>query len=146
VPNNRNAQYTEHFPLKIMMKEQILKVKCSFCGKEIECPKDMIDTEKHSCFECFEKLKDSWSDIEKGKIHIDMPSEKLNQVLPEVLTDSMVEKIFPKVWSDKKQELKQLSKKELAREMFGAGAYIAIDNMIKMHKSEQEKKNNDTKK
>ena len=39
-----------------------------------------------------------------------------------------------------------MSKKELARDIFGAGAYVAIDNMIQMHKSEQEKKNKDVKK
>ncbi len=98
-----------------MMKEQMLKVNCSFCGKEIECPRDMVNTEKHSCFECFEKLKDNWSDIEKSKIHIDLPPEKLNEVLPEVLTDSIVEEIFPQLWIDKKTGIKADVQKRISQ-------------------------------
>jgi len=127
------------------MEHKITKVNCSFCGKEIECPEDMMNAKKHSCFECFDKLKEHWSDKEIGKIHVDMPMDKVHESIPETMTNSLVKEAFPNIWKERKQELKGMSKKELAEEMFGAGAYIAIDNMMHAfeHDPEDEHKNSE---
>ena len=44
-----------------------------------------------------------------------------------------------KIWKERKKELKEMSKRELAEEMFGAGVYIAINNFIDVMKKESEK-------
>ena len=138
-PENQGTKKARYIAQKVMMKGKMLKVNCSFCGKEIECPEDMINSEKHSCSECFEKLKDNQSGEETGKIHVDVPPEKFDEMLPEVMTNSLVKEVFPDIWKERKQELKQVSKKQLAEEMFSAGAYIAISNMIQViHKQEKD--------
>jgi hypothetical protein len=104
------------------MDKKSVKVNCSFCGKEIECPEDMLEgAEKHACFECFEDRENKFegmSEEEVGKIHVDMPLEELSQKMAEDLADELVEQEFSEVWSELKDELKESSKKELAEEMF----------------------------
>ena len=106
------------------------KINCSFCGKEITCPKDMLNVEKHSCGDCFTNLGDTWSREETGKIHVDIPKDKLGETMSNGMTNSLVKDVFPKVWLDRKGDLKKMSKRELAEEMFGSGAYIALSSFI----------------
>jgi len=124
------------------MNENIksVKVNCSFCGNEMECPKNMLEeSEKHMCFECFQNAdeKDMPSDI--SKVHIDIPKEKLLDEMPDAMTNSMVEELFPEIWKERKEELKEMSKKEVAEEMFGVGIYVAINNFFKAMSSEADK-------
>lgn len=112
-------------------EQKMLKVNCSFCGKEIECPESMLETsEKHLCYECFRrKAKDvKLQELSEGKIHIDIPLEKesefrkeAEEYSKEILFKTLKNEIFEKDWQKNKQEYKQLSKKELAWEMYELG-------------------------
>ncbi len=121
-----------------LMGGKTVKVKCSFCSKEIECPEDMLDVEKHACFECFQNKSKELSKMPPEKIHVDIPRDRMEDLIPETLTNHIVEEVFPDVWSERKEELKDLSKKELAEEMFGAGAFIAIQGVLKTIKEGEE--------
>lgn len=114
--------------------KEAIKVNCDFCGKGMECPPDMMKkAKKHMCHECFHKRAEEGGD-ENGpleNVHVDIPTNELISETANSMTNSMVEEIFPEVWGERKDELKELSKKELAHEMFGAGAYIALSNFMK---------------
>ena len=106
-------------------------VNCTFCGKEIKCPIDMLPKfKKHMCFDCFEKIGDSIKNEDLDEVHIDVPMDKMDDFMPEHMASTLVEEAFPDVWNEKKEEFKLMSKKELAEEMFGIGAYIASQQMI----------------
>lgn len=110
-----------------------VKVNCSFCGSEMECPENMLkESEKHMCFECFQNADEGNMPSDVSKVHIDIPKEKLLDTMPDAMTTSMVEELFPEIWRERKEELKEMSKKELAEEMFGAGIYVAIHNFMKV--------------
>jgi len=101
-----------------------VKVNCSFCGKEMECPENMLaKSKKHMCFDCFHNEKNP-PDEELKDVHIDVPVNMLEERISEEMTNDMVDKLFPDLWRSKKGELKHMSKKELAEEMFGAGIYF----------------------
>lgn len=125
-----------------------IKVNCSFCGSDMECPENMLqDSEKHMCFECFQSTDEENMPSDVSKVHIDIPKDKLLDTMPDAMTSSMVEELFPDIWKERKEELKEMSKKELAEEMFGAGVYVAINNLIKamskdVNKEPEKKKNN----
>ncbi len=111
--------------------QKMLKVNCSFCGKEIECPEDMSKTsEKHLCYECFKRKAKGldFSELSEGKIHIDIPLEKelelrkeAEEYSKEMLFSTFKKEIFEKEWHENKQKYKELSKEELALEMYELG-------------------------
>ncbi len=110
---------------------EAIKVNCDFCGKEMECPPDMLEkAKKQMCGECFFQRKESGKEQELKNVHVDISPRDLAQNVANGITNSMVEDIFPDLWDEKKEELRELSKKELALEMFGAGAYNALANFI----------------
>ena len=115
-----------------------VKVNCSFCAKEIECPENMLDSKKHMCYDCFQNVDELAKGEDLGKVHVDLPLDKMDEIFPENMTNSLVEEAFPDVWSERKEELKDLSKKDLAKEMFGIGAYIAIRQMLDSMKETDE--------
>jgi hypothetical protein len=102
---------------------------CSYCHKEMECPENMLNADKHVCFGCLmnEKLGLKGKDIHNA--HLDIPKDKLEEVMPKLMVEHLVEEVFPQLWSESKEELKELSKKDLAKEMFAAGCMAAIDMM-----------------
>ncbi|MBI2108514.1 hypothetical protein HYU10_02710 [Candidatus Woesearchaeota archaeon] len=121
-----------------------VKVNCTFCSKEIECPEDMLQKfTKHMCYDCFQNAGELAKGEDLGEVHIDIPMDRMNEFIPENLTNSLVAEAFPDIWSERKEELKEMSKRDLAEEMFGAGAYIAIQQMLatlkQMDKAEDEK-------
>ena len=126
----------------INSKESV-KVNCSFCGKEIECPKDMLQkSKKHMCYDCFQNAGELAKGEDLGEVHVDIPMDKMDELIPENLTNSLVEEAFPDVRKERKEELKTMSKRDLAEEMFGTGAYIAIQQMLAtMKKAEEDEKN-----
>jgi hypothetical protein len=112
-----------------IVEKNIIKVACSFCGKEIDCPESMNEPmRKHMCFECFQKGDDLPENFHK--MHIEIPSNKTAEILPQIIANQLIEILFQQLWNDLKQELKPLSKKELAERMFGEGAYAAIYCLI----------------
>jgi len=113
------------------MNKKSVKVNCSFCSKEIECPEDMLEkSKKHMCYECFQNAGELAKGEDLGDVHVDIPMDKMDELVPENLTNSLVAEAFPDVWKERKDELKSMSKKDLAEEMFGTGAYIAIQQMF----------------
>lgn len=133
------------------MDKKSVKVNCSFCGKEIECPEDMLeDADKHACMDCFDKgeeLFKGMSEEEIGKIHVDLPLQQLNFKMAERLADQLVKEEFTEVWSELKDDFKESSKKELAEEMFWQGANMAAATMMESlrmkAKEEEESEDND---
>lgn len=108
------------------------KVKCSFCNKEILCPPTMLNSEKHICFECFQ-TKPEIQEMDLGRVHIDIPPDKISEIGPDLLMGDVMSGVFPEVWQDNKEKLKDLSKKDLAQEMFAAGAMAILNLMEDMH-------------
>ncbi len=118
--------------------DEIIKVNCSFCGKEIECPANMIDkVEKHACFECFSNPDGNISEGKISKIHVDIPEKDLSDTVAKQAVDKMLRELFPKLWTEHKEELKNMSKQDLAREMFAQGAFIALANAIDTFSEEE---------
>ncbi len=116
---------------KDIENKKSVKVSCSFCGKEIECPEDMLErSKKHMCYECFQNAGELAKGEDLGEVHVDIPMGKMDELIPENMTNALVEDAFPEVWKERKEELKTMSKRDLAEEMFGAGAYIGIQQMI----------------
>jgi hypothetical protein len=122
----------------------IIKVKCDCCGKDIECPEEMLKTsKKHLCYTCFQDPKSfkNFKQDELKNVHVDIPLEKFADEIADNFATMMVNEAFPKIWSDKKEDLKELSKKDLSKEMFGAGVYIGIQAfMDSMQETEKKKK------
>jgi len=116
-----------------------VKVNCSFCGKEIECPEDMLNAKKHACFKCFQNLEEKSSEEEIDKIHVDIPTKEMDDFIADSLVNSRMENVFPRVWSEKKSELKELSKRELAEEMFSAGAGFAVVSLLQTTREAEKK-------
>ena len=112
---------------KDFSNSKIIKVKCSFCGKDIECPEEMLKTsKKHMCFECFQKSDTLKIDRDLKNVHVDFPIEELTDIAADNFAQSFVDEVFPKLWSEKKEEFKELSKKDLSKEMFGTGVYLGV--------------------
>jgi hypothetical protein len=113
----------------------------------MECPEEMLKTsDGHMCNKCFrdpENFKNSMNENFE-KIHIDMPTDDLLDTFADNFAESLVEDVFQHVWYQKKRELKDLSKKELSKEMFGAGVYLGLqtffDSMKNMEMDEEMKK------
>lgn len=111
------------------MAEKMLKAKCDWCQKEIECPENMMNADKHICFDCFQKHENELGDLKPGKLHIDFPRKEFEERLPEFMARALVEEHFSKIWNEEKHHLKQLQKKELAQTMFAAGVLAAMETM-----------------
>ena len=123
-----------------MNEHNSVKVNCDFCGMEIECPKDMLEkAKKHMCHKCFQDKAEKGSDEELKDVHVDYPTEELINVTANRMVNQMVEEVFPKIWDERKQNLKEMSKKELAYEMFGSGAYIALSNFMQLQNQRESK-------
>ena len=125
--------------------EKELIVKCDFCGKEIPCPESMLNSEKHSCLECFKNLNKRLNKEELDKVHVAIPREKMNEVMPEILVTSMMEELFPEIWHERKYELKEMKKKALAEEMFALGAMTMAEHMIEIGKEIDEEETKEQK-
>ncbi len=105
--------------------EEIVKVNCSYCGKEIECPKSMIDkVEKHACLDCFEKLPKDKNN--QTKVHVDIPMNEAIEDIAREFASKQSREGFPEIWGEHKDEMKEMSKKELAEKMFYEGACMGF--------------------
>ncbi len=124
--------------MKEYTKDKITKTNCSFCSKEIECPEDMLDSEKHACWECFEKMKDTLPHDEIHSMHVDIPMDKMDSIMYENFMDIISDEIFPLAWNKEKEELKDMSRRDTARYMFLAGAASMFDLFVKTQKESEE--------
>ena len=122
--------------------EDIVKVNCSFCGKEIDCPKNMLKSKKHACYDCFKKIGDEIPAKEVGKIHVDFDMGQFEEDMPSFLAENATATTFPEIWKMHKIEIKKMSKKEMAKEMFFRGAETmayALNDFSKESESEDER-------
>ena len=122
--------------------QKIVNVKCDFCGRDMECPEEMLKTsKKHMCSTCF-KNPDNLKGEDIGKVHIDMPMDEVDSIMAGRMAEEFSEKAFPMMWSSEKKELRRLSKKEMSKEVFEAGVYVGIqfmfDHMKKMEEMFEE--------
>ena len=120
------------------MEEKEVLVSCSFCSKEVPCPESMLKSEKHACFECFLKLQDKLNDDEIGKIHLAIPKDKAEEMYPHLLISQVMGESFPSFWRDKKEEFKQVSRKEIAEKSFLTGAIVMSKLMEELSKESEE--------
>lgn len=119
--------------MKNFKNSKIINVKCDFCGKDMECPEDMLKTsDGHMCYTCYQNPENMKNGKNKGfkNIHIDMPMVDFTDTIAGNFADTMVEEVFKDIWSEKKMDLNDMSKKELSKEMFGAGVYLGIQAFI----------------
>jgi len=106
----------------------MLKLKCDFCNKEVNCPWEDKDAKYHSCYSCFEQRQEKMSEEDLDETQVDVPPEKMN----EIFSNELVEEEFPSLWDELKEELKEKSKKELAQEMFWRGALAMGERLMEM--------------
>jgi len=103
----------------------------------------MKTSKKHICFSCFqdpEKYK-AFTGEERRNVHVDIPMDKISDTVADNFASAMAKEQFPEIWSEKKEQLKAFSKKDLAQEMFGAGVYLGIQAFIdSMEETEKKKK------
>ncbi len=107
---------------------------CSICNKEMNCYEERCDAVKHLCFECYQQ-HEKISEQELDQMHVEAPSAEARQKM----VDSMVEEVFPGIWDERKEELKELSKKELAKFMFTLGAQVMSESLMDEGEEEDEK-------
>ncbi|MDH7517867.1 MAG: hypothetical protein QHH19_05945 [Candidatus Thermoplasmatota archaeon] len=82
--------------IKNFSDSKIVKVKCSFCGKDIECPEEMLKTsKKHMCSECFQKADALKIDDDLENIHVDMPLDEFVDTAIDNFTRMVVNDVFP---------------------------------------------------
>lgn len=60
---------------------EISKAKCSFCGKEIECPENMKKAKKHCCADCFLKIMANPPKKGLKGLHADIPTERAAEIM-----------------------------------------------------------------
>ncbi len=89
--------------------EGIVAVNCSYCGKEIECPENMLaQAEKHACVACFENLSQDKND--HTKIHVDIPLKMDNAIknMAGDFAEKQVEEVFPEIWAEHREEIQRI--------------------------------------
>ena len=129
--------------MKDFGNSKMIKVKCCICGKDIECPEEMMKTsKKHMCYKCFQNPKNykKFNRDERKNVHVDIPLENLMDTIADNFASMMVDELFPNLWSEKKEYLKELSKKNLSKEMFSAGVYMGIQSFMDYMKEMEKNK------
>ena len=129
--------------MKDFGNSKIIKVKCCICGKDIECPEEMMKTsKKHMCYTCFQNPKNykKLNKDERKNVHVDIPVNNLMDTIADNFTSMMVDELFPNLWAEKKEEFKELSKKNLSKEMFSAGVYMGIQSFMDYMKEMEKNK------
>ncbi|MBS3106253.1 hypothetical protein J4419_01145 [Candidatus Woesearchaeota archaeon] len=124
--------------MEIQEYNKSVKVSCDFCGAQMECPEEMLkNTKKHMCAACFRKGNPT--DEELKDVHVDLPAEEMDEMAASGTAEKLASDFFPEFWSEQKEGLKDHSKKDLAEEMFEAGAYYGIRAFLESVKQIEEK-------
>ncbi|MEK6950386.1 MAG: hypothetical protein AABX13_01545 [Nanoarchaeota archaeon] len=129
--------------IKDLSNIKSVKVHCDFCSKEMECPETMLKAKKQMCFECFNN--GNYPDQELKDVHVDMPMTEIKDKVCSEMADRMIDNVFPEMWQNKKEELKDMSKKNLAEEMFGAGVYLGVKAFLETLKEAEKEEENSSK-
>ena len=80
-------------------------VKCSFCGKEMDCPEEMIEAEVHVCPDCIRKDK---SEIGMFAAIMQESLDKIGLIITKIqhLDEREIRKILDRIDSEKLMEFK----------------------------------------
>lgn len=73
------------------------------------------------------KIKDKLDPKEVDRVHVAIPKDKLNEAMPDMLTNYLMQKVFSDFWNNHETKFKEMSKKEVAEETFLAGATIILN-------------------
>lgn len=120
-------------------EKKSVRVNCSFCGKEIECPEDMLGAKKHACFECFEKLQENLPEEEIENMHVDIPRDKMDEISDNYMINTIMDVTFQRFWKEEKDRLKDMSRKDAVAYAFGSGASSML-GLIKQMDEETERR------
>lgn len=124
------------------MKEETSYVDCSFCGKSIPCPDNMLQSEKHMCSDCIDDKR--YLELKGGsKVHFAIPNEEFADRMANAMVDELLQNEFPEIWKNAKDDIKEMSKKQISEEMFSHGAYVAARTLMETLKTMDEKNNID---
>lgn len=118
---------------------EALKIACDFCKKDIECPPNMLNTQKHACYECFLKVEDELSEEEIKSMHVDFKNEEFDEFVEKKAIE-VAGKAFDIIWKEMRDEIRDMSKKDIAQNMFAAGVSIGVKTFIDAHKEDSENK------
>lgn len=124
------------------MDKGSVKVNCSFCGKAIECPENMLNAEKHACYKCFEgilKGGEKMTEEEIERVHVDIPRDKADEIADNYMINSVVDGAFPRFWKDEKERLKDMPRRDAIYYAFGSGA-TAMLGLVKQMEEEAERR------
>ncbi len=118
-------------------------VSCDFCTEKFSCAEDLLDKgKKNMCYSCFENSE--LSDEELNQLNVNVPEDKVPEVTANGVAQDLVTSAFPLLWAERKEKLKESSKKELAEEMFRAGVFIGVkscmQSMNELDEEAEEKK------
>lgn len=93
------------------------KVNCSKCNLEMDCPESMLKAEHHICADCADKMapEDDLFAEEDEKESIE------TMKYADEVVNELVDLKFEALWKNNKDDFKELSKKDLAREMLYEG-------------------------
>lgn len=119
------------------------KVECSFCGKEMDCPNEMLKCNKHVCFECTDRL-DEIPEGDRENVHIDIPKEKLEGF--ELLINNISKDAYSDFWEVESARLRKKTKRKISEYSFMEGVRFAFELMSQMENFNQmikEKKGKD---
>lgn len=115
--------------IKHYSKEDMTVVKCSSCGNEMECPKSMLKAEKHICHICTDTLaygvrQEDAKEIAETEQDVESHKKEMLE-LGEFIHGTSFCANLPS-----KDEMKEISKKELAEMMHFNGIMSATDFFI----------------
>ena len=93
---------------------------CQYCQKNLEVPDEQF--EHYFCLACAHEHINELESLDPQKIYVEHSSEQLH----EAIMDQIVEEEFMPLWDEHKEKLKELSKKDLALQMFASGVHATL--------------------
>jgi hypothetical protein len=105
------------------------KVKCSYCGEDMDCPESMLAADVHVCSFCTDVMDEGMSREEI--IEASREERKLSPYYKDVdeLTDFVLSTTF-KHNRMPKEIIKEMSKREIERESYISGILTAFDFLL----------------
>ncbi|HMA83970.1 MAG TPA: hypothetical protein VKP59_07065 [Candidatus Thermoplasmatota archaeon] len=123
---------------KDFLNQKMVNVTCDFCGREMECPEELLETsKKHMCSICFKNI-DSFKDQDIGEVHVDMNNDEIDEIVAENIANELTKQAFSLMWSKEKNRLRKMSKKEMSKEVFAAGIYMGIQALFESVKKDED--------
>ncbi|HDD72675.1 MAG TPA: hypothetical protein ENG00_01125, partial [Candidatus Aenigmarchaeota archaeon] len=105
------------------------KVRCAYCGEEMDCPENMKHADVHICQFCTQVMEPGMS--EKEIAEMSRLERKLYPYYSDV--NEMTETVFALTWNRftaPRDELKEMSKREIEEESFWCGIFAAFEFIL----------------